>query len=51
MLVKRYGDDAKLEAGKLADELLADGDMDGQRVRLRIIQRGRGVATVGAAGR
>src|SRR5262245_62019100 len=38
MLVKRYGADAKLEAGKRADELLADGDMEGQRVWLRIIR-------------
>jgi len=36
ILVKRYGDDAAFEVGRRADELLADGDMEGQREWLRI---------------
>jgi hypothetical protein len=29
MLIKRYGEDAEIEAAKRADELLEAGDMDG----------------------
>jgi hypothetical protein len=38
VLVKRFGADAKPEPAKRADELLADGDMEGERVWLRIIR-------------
>ena len=31
ILVKRFGADAAFEAGRRADELLAEGDMEGQR--------------------
>ena len=36
LLIKRYGSDAKLEAGTRADALLAEGDLEGQAVWLRI---------------
>ena len=32
VLVKRYGEDASLEAGHRADALLEKGSLDGQRV-------------------
>lgn len=38
VMLKRFGKDAALEAAKRADELLAAGDMDGQRVWLRIVR-------------
>jgi triphosphoribosyl-dephospho-CoA synthetase len=31
MMVKRYGDDAMLEASERADQLLDEGDMAGER--------------------
>ena len=37
-LVKRFGDTADIEAAARADELLAKGDIDGQRVWLRILK-------------
>ncbi len=36
-LVKRYGQDAELEAAKQADAMLEAGDIDGQRVWQRIL--------------
>ena len=37
ILVKRYGEDAPIEAAKRADELLAEGDMEGAAVWRRIL--------------
>ncbi len=37
VLVKRYGEDAVLEAAKRADELLEAGDMDGYTAWKRIV--------------
>lgn len=37
-LVKRFGDTADIEAAARADQLLAKGDIDGQRVWLRILK-------------
>lgn len=36
-LVKRHGADAETAAAQRADELLAEGDVDGQRVWKRIL--------------
>ncbi len=47
LVVKHHGADAAIHAATRADELLAAGDLDGQRVWLRILstvreqQRGR----------
>lgn len=35
-MMKRYGDSAELEAARRADELLAQGDLAGQAVWLRV---------------
>ena len=37
VLVKEHGEDALLQAGMRADELLDQGDMDGKAVWLRIL--------------
>ncbi len=37
-LVKQRGDDAPIEAAMRADELAADGDMEGRAVWLRIVK-------------
>ncbi len=37
VMVKRYGEDAALEAAKRADELLEAGDMDGCAIWKRIV--------------
>jgi len=48
LLVDRHGDEAPIHAAMRADELLADGDVDGQRIWKRILSvieellRGRG---------
>lgn len=36
LLVDRHGDEAPIHAAMRADELMADGDMDGRRIWLRI---------------
>ena len=36
-LIKQFGDTADIEAATRADELLSKGDLDGQRVWLRIL--------------
>ena len=36
LLVERHGNEAPVHAASRADELLADGDIDGQRVWMRI---------------
>ena len=36
VLIKQYGEDAALQAGQRADDMLARGDIDGQAVWLRI---------------
>ena len=38
VMVKRYGEDAPLEAATRGDEFLDKGDLDGQRVWLRILR-------------
>ncbi len=38
LLIERYGDDAPIEAAMRADELAADGDMEGRAVWLRIVK-------------
>ncbi len=38
VLIKRYGDGAATEAAMRADEFLDEGNMDGQRVWMRIMQ-------------
>ncbi len=38
LLIKRHGDDAPIEAAMRADELAADGDMEGRAVWKRIIR-------------
>jgi hypothetical protein len=37
LMIRRFGEDAKIEAAKRADELLEAGDMDGRAVWVRII--------------
>ena len=37
LLVKRHGSDAEIAAAQRADELLAQGDTDGQRIWKRIL--------------
>ena len=37
ILIKRYGDDAELRAAERADEMLDRGDLDGQRIWMRIL--------------
>ncbi len=37
VMVKRYGDDAAIEAAKRADEFLDQGIIDGERVWTRIM--------------
>ena len=37
-LIKRHGQDAELEAGRLADAMLAKGDLEGQRVWMRVLK-------------
>ena len=36
LMITNYGDAADIEAASEADEMLAEGDIDGQRVWLRI---------------
>jgi hypothetical protein len=38
LMIRRFGEDAKIEAAKRADELLDAGDLDGQAVWMRIIK-------------
>ena len=38
ILIKKYGDDAELRAAERADEMLDQGDIDGQRIWLRILE-------------
>ena len=38
LLIKRHGDDAPTEAAMRADELAADGDMEGRAVWIRIVK-------------
>ena len=38
LLIKRYGDDAPIEAALRADELMEAGEMEGQAVWLRIVK-------------
>jgi hypothetical protein len=38
LMIRRFGEDAKIEAAKRADELVEAGDLDGQAVWKRIIK-------------
>ena len=38
VMVKRYGDGATTEAAMRADEFLDQGDLDGKRLWMRIVQ-------------
>jgi hypothetical protein len=38
LMIQRHGDLADIEAATRADELLAKGDIDGQRVWMRILR-------------
>ncbi len=38
VLIKRYGDGAAIEAAMRADEFLDKGNLDGQRLWIRIMQ-------------
>ncbi len=44
ILIKKYGDDAELRAVERADEMLDQGDIDGQRMWLRIMEAVRQLA-------
>jgi len=46
--IEHYGDEAAVAAAMRADALLADGDLDGQRTWLAILQRIDGLTSVGA---
>ena len=37
-LIKRHGEDAEFEAGRLADAMLEKGDLEGQRVWKRVLK-------------
>jgi hypothetical protein len=37
-MIRRYGDEADVQAAMRADELMAAGDVDGQRAWLRIVK-------------
>ncbi len=39
LIIKQHGDQAELQAGIRADALLDKGDLEGQRVWLRILDR------------
>ncbi len=38
VMVKRYGDGAAIEAAMRADEFLDQGDLDGKRLWMRIVE-------------
>ena len=46
--IERYGDEAAIAAAMRADALLAEGDLDGQRTWLAILQRIDQLTSVGA---
>jgi hypothetical protein len=37
-MIKHHGDTADIEAARRADEYLAEGELDGQRVWMRIVK-------------
>jgi hypothetical protein len=37
-MIRRFGEDAKTEAAKRADELLKEGDLDGRSAWMRIVR-------------
>lgn len=37
-LIQQHGDDAQIEAARLADAMLAKGDLEGQRVWKRVLK-------------
>ena len=50
LLIKQRGAlEAEIEAAQRADELLAAGDMDGQRVWLRVVEAVRDLSIAGPA--
>jgi len=46
--IEQYGDEAAVAAAMRADALLADGDLDGHRTWLAILQRIEQLTTVSA---
>ena len=50
-LVDLYGDDATIHAAMRADELLAQGDLDGAGTWRRVLAAVKGVGADGAQGR
>lgn len=48
-MIEQHGHAAALEAAMRADKMLADGDLDGQRVWLRILKAIDELQGVGAA--
>jgi hypothetical protein len=38
VLIRQHGEDAALEAAKRADAMLANGDLEGQRVWKRVVR-------------
>jgi hypothetical protein len=37
-MIRRYGDEADVQAAMRADELMAEGDIEGQRTWLRVVR-------------
>ena len=50
VMVKRYGDGAATEAAMRADEFLDQGNLDGKRIRMRIMQTIEDIAAGAAEG-
>jgi hypothetical protein len=49
LLIRRHGDNAWSVASRRADELLAQGEMDGHRAFVRILNRIRALEAMNAA--
>lgn len=50
LLLKQHGDDAWFVAAQRADELLAQGEMDGHRTFVRVLNRIRALEAMNPAG-
>lgn len=50
LLLKQHGDDAWFVASQRADELLAQGEMDGHRTFVRVLNRIRALEAMNPAG-
>lgn len=51
LLMKQHGDDAWFVAAQRADELLLNGDMEGNRTFVRILQRIKELENLNPTGR